>query len=333
VSLESLSLFSGYDLIRYVLGLSQVDECVAWLRIEDEGLDLPLPLASKSTPFEQLLINCAGQEVLYRGTGFSISLGFNSPHVSMKRKAQLTELIGRLFAQEFTLRGLSQDVLPFYQPEKVSGADLQLFASRAIASGYGVLVGRRGDDQREFLAFLFRLTGLPHSEYKDSLSGTESLIVEYGSGELIFVPEIALLEEDQQRYMLDKLANNKMCIAQTSYQLDPLMEQGLLVAELHAKLKENQLIFSLGLFLPTPRELVAGSHDSEDSISVFDIGAALEGGLKVRDIVREMEMRAIKTAYSIGGGSQMKVAAMLGISRGSLQHKFKKYNLPYGDWK
>lgn len=333
MGLMSPPLFTGYDLVRYVMNLSQVDGCMAWLHIKSEGLSLPLPLAARDKSFSQLVDECAEGDVLLDSESFKVTIGFQSPNVSMLRKSQLAELVARLLLQDYAERGLNQEVLPFYSPARIASDKLQSFASNLIISNLGVLVGRRGEDQQEYLNYLFKLLGVPSSEYSAWHDRSDAMLLEGESAPVVFVPELALLEEDDQLYLAKKIELGMSCVAQTAYQLEPLSSEGLLLPSLYERLHENQLTFSVSLFSPSARKLDDGSSKPKDSSRVLDIGAALEGGLKIRDIVREMEVRAIKAAYSIGGGSQMKVASMLGISRGSLQHKFKKYELPYGDWK
>lgn len=333
MSLLSPPLFTGYDLIRYVMNLSQVDECTAWLHIKAEGLSLPLPLAARGSSLTQLAGEREGDDVLFDSESFKITMAFHSPNVSMLRKSQLAELVARLLLQDYAERGLGQEVLPFFSPARVASDKLQYFAASLIINNLGVIVGRRGADQQGYLNYLFKLLGVPSSEYLGWHDRAEAMLMEGKSVPVIYVPELALLEEEDQLSIVKKIGLGMSCIAQTAYQLEPLASEGLLLPSLYKRLHENQLTFSVSLFSPSVRNLDEGLSKPKDSSSILDIGAALEGGLKIRDIVREMEVRAIKAAYSIGGGSQMKVASMLGISRGSLQHKFKKYELPYGDWK
>ena len=60
--------------------------------------------------------------------------------------------------------------------------------------------------------------------------------------------------------------------------------------------------------------------------------SSLEGGLKLRDMVAELEISTIKHAHKKVGNSQNKIANFLEISRGSLQHKLRKYDINYIDW-
>ena len=52
----------------------------------------------------------------------------------------------------------------------------------------------------------------------------------------------------------------------------------------------------------------------------------------LRDLITQIEIRAIKYAHSRMGNSQNKMSDFLGISRGSLQNKLRKYDLEYDMW-
>lgn len=52
----------------------------------------------------------------------------------------------------------------------------------------------------------------------------------------------------------------------------------------------------------------------------------------IRKVISDIEVLAIEYAIRFIGYSQNKIAKLLGISRGSLQHKLKKYNYPYNEW-
>ena len=62
------------------------------------------------------------------------------------------------------------------------------------------------------------------------------------------------------------------------------------------------------------------------------ISEMIDAGENLRDIVAKIEYDAIHYAQRVVGSSQNKIAKLLGISRGSLQHKLKKYNFPYHEW-
>ena len=53
---------------------------------------------------------------------------------------------------------------------------------------------------------------------------------------------------------------------------------------------------------------------------------------QLRDLITQIEIRAIKYAHSQMGNSQNKMSDFLGISRGSLQNKLRKYDLEYDMW-
>jgi DNA-binding NtrC family response regulator len=58
----------------------------------------------------------------------------------------------------------------------------------------------------------------------------------------------------------------------------------------------------------------------------------MENGNNLRGVIKKIEMLAIEYAIKIVGKSQNKIAKFLGISRGSLQHKLKKYGYSNKEW-
>jgi len=63
--------------------------------------------------------------------------------------------------------------------------------------------------------------------------------------------------------------------------------------------------------------------------SFFDM---MTNDQSIREIVKNIEIRSIEYAIRIVGKSQNKIAKYLGISRGSLQHKLKKYGYSNKEW-
>ncbi|MDH4263459.1 MAG: hypothetical protein OEV78_10490 [Spirochaetia bacterium] len=60
--------------------------------------------------------------------------------------------------------------------------------------------------------------------------------------------------------------------------------------------------------------------------------STLDQGRSIREIVKDIEVLAIDFAVKVVGKSQNKIAKYLGISRGSLQHKLKKYDYLNKEW-
>ena len=68
------------------------------------------------------------------------------------------------------------------------------------------------------------------------------------------------------------------------------------------------------------------------SMKILSVGFELEKGNSIRGIVKGIEVLSIEYAIKIVGKSQNKIAKYLGISRGSLQHKLKKYEYSDKEW-
>ena len=144
-------------------------------------------------------------------------------------------------------------------------------------------------------------------------------------------------------------------ILMSKYRLDALYERGLVTDDVLKICSDN--IVALPSFDPSSSEIVANfwslfkgrgqvsiseslqtasearrvalDASSGDLSILTDIFAS---GGNLRDAVARIEAEAIRRAHSMVGNSQNKIAELLGISRGSLQHKIRKYQLPYGDW-
>ena len=136
----------------------------------------------------------------------------------------------------------------------------------------------------------------------------------------------------------------------SQYSLEALYEYKLIREDLYTLLKENQLLFpslksrdkeekkALYLFLkehfieklpPIP----LWDKLKENFLSLVEFSRK-EGGefywnfsfsSSLREAIAFLEQVGISYAYEVVGESQEKVANFLGISRGSLQHKLKKY--------
>jgi transcriptional regulator with PAS, ATPase and Fis domain len=59
----------------------------------------------------------------------------------------------------------------------------------------------------------------------------------------------------------------------------------------------------------------------------LSVGSILEEGRGLRGVIAEFEKEAIRQAHARVGRSQHKIANLLKVSRGSLQHKLRKYQL------
>lgn len=302
--------------------------------LKDEDFRLELPLVWAVDSADDFLGSLKPDALLFENEKCKVFLAFGLDSVALKRRTQLVELAGRLFEGSVQARGDDQDVLPFFRPAQVASPALQRFCLQLSLSGSGVIVGRRNDDQAALVDYMLGLLGvrLAGLSARSEGSAANALFRLDDSSRVVYVPELALLEEADQSELVVRRKQGYRLIAQTAYQLEPLVDQGLLNLDLQEDLQKNAIPFSLGLFRPVGVSPMFGMA-VEKGESSYDIGEAIAGGLKVRDMVQELEIRAIRAAYSVSGGSQMKVAKMLGISRGSLQHKFKKYRLPYEDWR
>ena len=230
--------------------------------------------------------------------------------------------------------------------------------------------------------FVFQTKEVEKSE-KEEKTKTETIF---------FVPELAILNQDQQNLLITEYNKEKelnyntnrfTIIAASVYDINVLTENNIISEKLANICRENKIIIpSLlnrgqdirptiefiqaikpGFFADKFKQIKAentkkihqeilNAHYNFDDIynKVFDDKSIDESILKLnqaseikleyehdnklnlRDIIMKVEKSAIKYAHSKVGDSQHKISDFLGISRGSLQNKLKKYNLDYSNW-
>lgn len=182
----------------------------------------------------------------------------------------------------------------------------------------------------------------------------ENVLTEISSGnfysgrhDYYFFEEIALLDDETQQYIVDLIEDDSSRIFLCSeYDLGALTERNIIIPELAGYCLQAKLIFP-SIENREPVEEFADFYRRWKSyepgfvgrnfeqvsygLEQIDVAAELVSGRKLRDIVASVEEAAIRYAYSAAGANQNRMAKFLGISRGSLQHKFKKYRMPYSD--
>lgn len=183
---------------------------------------------------------------------------------------------------------------------------------------------------------------------------------------ILIVPELALCEEEELVFVENLLENgdNTHIYLCSLYDPDVLHSRGMISSVLRDASIENRIIFpalhrrpssasqavryySLIKDVQLPKQideswfiksrLKEGFNDVYKTLYTplyrnTSISDLLAQGKDLRDIVASIEYEAIKFAQRIVGNSQLKIAKLLGISRGSLQHKLKKYDFPYHEW-
>ena len=234
-----------------------------------------------------------------------------------------------------------------HDPERLLQANNQLL--QRPDSGVIFLNGQEGSGKKTWTECFVRVNRI---DIDIERLHNDSFLRSFGGSDLV-CSEIALLPLEEQAKMLKEEFSTM--ILMSKYRLDALYERGLVTDDVLKICSDN--IVALPSFDPSSSEIVANfwslfkgrgqvsiseslqtasearrvalDASSGDLSILTDIFAS---GGNLRDAVARIEAEAIRRAHSMVGNSQNKIAELLGISRGSLQHKIRKYQLPYGDW-
>lgn len=189
--------------------------------------------------------------------------------------------------------------------------------------------------------------------------------------ELWHVPELAVVSQTWQEKIFTTFRNDvakRFLFISSVYATAVLWKKGFISREIHSLCETNRILLpSLArrkvadlveyIFSFSKRDCLNASEanniaelfsrqiekgDFKENIITlreqlkqrmeFRMGRDEIHGQELKTIVEIVEKEAIRMAYDIVGQSQQKIADYLGISRGSLQYKIKKYELPYQDW-
>lgn len=167
------------------------------------------------------------------------------------------------------------------------------------------------------------------------------------SGDIWIAPELAMLETDVQQRILKGVASGARFWAATAYDIAMLRARKILSPAFAEMVAERRFHLS-----PVARRGEAELQDFIDFWQAFygearvrqpanleflkqrtltgaqlSVGSILEEGSGLRGVIAEFEKEAIRQAHARVGRSQHKIARLLKVSRGSLQHKLRKYQL------
>lgn len=163
----------------------------------------------------------------------------------------------------------------------------------------------------------------------------------------VIVPEFALLEVEHQQAILKHVKGGGRLWGATVYDLAMLKSRKILQAAL-----ADALISARVVLPPVAKREAAGIEEVSAFWSAFygaraggpeanldfhknrilgksalSVESILEEGRGLRGVIAEFEKEAILKAQGRVGRSQHKIANLLKVSRGSLQHKLRKYQL------
>jgi hypothetical protein len=168
------------------------------------------------------------------------------------------------------------------------------------------------------------------------------------SGEIWIVPELAMLETDVQERIRGEVSTGARLWAATAYDIGMLRARKILspaFAELVADRRfhlapvghrgEDELRDLVDFWCafyggPKMRQVTNLEFLKQRTLAggaQLLVGSILEEGSGLRGVIAEFEKEAIRQAYARVGRSQHKIARLLKVSRGSLQHKLRKYQM------
>lgn len=171
--------------------------------------------------------------------------------------------------------------------------------------------------------------------------------VQIASVSCFVVPEVAMLELNEQQAVIQHAKSGGNIWAASVYDLQALRNRKIIQPALVDLLIPGRLLLPpLAKRAPEDLEEMAafwrafhglGASGAEANLDFFkgrtlgkgalSVESILEEGRGLRGVIAEFEKQAILKAQARVGRSQHKIANLLKVSRGSLQHKLRKYQL------
>ena len=225
----------------------------------------------------------------------------------------------------------------------VSALAIELNGLIHVAPDVVLWNGQPGSGKKTLLEYMLLLHAGRRLE-----SGRIATVELYEQGSrAIVIPEIAMLEIDEQKAVSKAAARGARCWAATVY--DPAMLRARkILTPAFADLVESGRVVLPAVSRREPEEIETLSkfwlhfHGRRSSGNIANLGflkqrvlgqaglsveTILEEGRGLRGVIAEFEKQAILKAHARAGRSQHKIARLLKVSRGSLQHKLRKYQL------
>ena len=223
-------------------------------------------------------------------------------------------------------------------------------------------VGKKSFVQAFLLYNYFYFIDYAHLESVENIFISERL----GENKLVIIKEVALLNHEKQLEIINEYKEGTQAIFLflSVYSLDQLEKHSIVLKKFSKLLEEHKLIipslqnrknyvkdsieFWLKAkacyflsFIHTVREKNFSLEIEEnftgiykkllnaEKMNIIQEDVSFLKDKKLREVIVDLEIKAINYAHQKVGDSQHKVAKFLGVSRGSLQHKLRKYKI-YG---
>lgn len=216
--------------------------------------------------------------------------------------------------------------------------DLVLFPPPVL-----LLNGQPGTGKRTLLEFLLLL----HAGRRLSSQNMATFELLSGKRRAVVVPEVAMLEVEEQQSLVKGVRKGDFLWAATVYDLAMLKSRKILAPILVDMLEAAKVLLpAVARREPAELDTLAAFwvalHGAQNSAAPANLAflkqkavgqtglsveAILEEGRGLRGVIAEFEKEAMLKAQARVGRSQHKIARLLKVSRGSLQHKLRKYQL------
>lgn len=331
----------------------------AWLQYQSHGLwGLWREFFAQSNePFE-VVVTWDGTRQVVSARGGSVVIGGESvlPEVfawvsghglelSLRSGSPVPEPAASQWALLLNLERVGVELRPTFFPFMPSNEGFGRSLNELLASPPKLVLlnGQPGAGKR----FLLQSLALLRAGWLPRLENGPFSSFEYEGKVIWVVPEIALLEiEDQQNLWKSARSGDSLWVASV-YDVGMLRDKKIVYAALAAMLEPARVLLP-ALAKRDPYELQALSrfwacfygvplHGVAANLAFLkrqvlggaglSVESILEEGRGLRGVVAEFEKEAILKAHARVGRSQHKISRLLKVSRGSLQHKLRKYQL------
>jgi len=237
------------------------------------------------------------------------------------------------------------DIRPTFFPFMPDTAGLAATVNDLLINPPSVLLlnGQPGAGKR----FLLQSLSLLHAGRRPDFDNSPFCKIPHERGVIWLVPEVAMLEiKEQQDLWKSARSGDRLWVASV-YDVGMLSDRKIVHSSLATMLEPHKILLptlakrdaaELQLFSQFWQAFYGKTSDAPAANLVFlkrqvlggaglSVESILEEGRGLRGVVAEFEKEAIRRAHARVGRSQHKIARLLKVSRGSLQHKLRKYQL------
>lgn len=275
-------------------------------------------------------------QVFYWESGHGLTLSLHSDESVGQEQQDFWSLLLRYESAKSNLR-------PTFIPFPLSPQTEALETTLLTPPPMFLVTGQPGVGKRSLLQnlCLFHLGKAPQLDTQ-ALIRWKVQAIQY-----VVIAEVAMLEVETQQVFIREAGKGHRVWGATAYDTEMLVRREILLPEfvrlfekgrVHlppvSQRDSTELNILMGFWRAFYGELSSVDLPNmgflkkralkEEGLSVDSI---LEEGRGLRGVVAQFEQEAIRQAYRRVGKSQHKIARLLKVSRGSLQHKLRKYQL------